>query len=383
MPIYANDNIENREGVFMSRYTVKIGIFEKTANKPEQRLHMILDGGIPDILVNDVLLRQNFIKKKDIPHRENTGPVFRWCKFANYIWEHYQKTYMNASMDNIYEFLYMLEDLEGCSYLTISGYVAVISKVYEHLAAHNYPIDKSLFRPTEDILITGRKKSRRQNLTYISNLRQLFKSKEIREASMPSYEKWYTKDIEEKLLSVLRIDYACIFMLTIFTGFRISSVLALRVDSIDLKNMRVNETISKTGKIHSVIIPSELCRFLTTYITEVRSQYKSNSSVLFINKAGMPITYNACDKAFKRAAKKAGITEKIHTHAGRATFLAALRSKQINDKRENRDTFSDADICQLMDWSSMACLENYDMNRIQEISPLIKEVQEEIYNLET
>ncbi len=119
---------------------------------------------------------------------------------------------------------------------------------------------------------------------------------------------------------------------------------------------------------------------ISTYINEMRSLYISDSEYLFIGRNGLPITYNAYLKALQRASEKSGINEKLHTHSGRATFLYKLRSFQLEQKRAGRETITDEDICQLMDWKSMQCLNNYDkINRIQEISPLIAEFQKDIY----
>ena len=91
------------------------------------------------------------------------------------------------------------------------------------------------------------------------------------------------------------------------------------------------------------------------------------------------MTYGSYYSALKRAAEK--VRQKhpelelgeVHTHAGRSTFAAALRSYQLRERRLGRETISDQDFCLLMDWTSLQCLKSYDLaTRIQEVSPLME-----------
>ena len=91
------------------------------------------------------------------------------------------------------------------------------------------------------------------------------------------------------------------------------------------------------------------------------------------------MSYGTYYSALKRAAEK--VRKKypelelgtVHTHAGRSTFAAALRSYQLRERRLGHETLSDEDFCILMDWRSLQCLKDYDLaTRIQEISPLLE-----------
>lgn len=366
----------------MSRYTVEKATFKE--NSTEQKLHVILDNGVPDILANQALLNKMRSGKNRLSNRaENTSSIYRWCKFSNYIWETKQKTYKEATMNDIYSFLCFLFNEKNFKYNNLISYISVLSQVYENLALRHYPIDKSLFRPTPAMVIRKSRNSKSQKLTYVSNLKALFFQQEDGGNIMPSYCKWYTPEQIAKISDALRLDYECIFLISIYTGFRISSILSLKLDSINLQESVITETSSKTGQIHSISIPENLRQKISTYINEMRSLYGSYSEYLFIGRNGLPITYNAYLKALQRTSKITGINEKLHTHAGRSTFLYNLRSFQLEQKRCGREVFTDEDICQLMDWKSMQCLNNYDKtNRIQELSPIIKEFQNEIYKKE-
>ena len=366
----------------MSRFSVTTAIFEETETHSEYSLHLILDDGIPDVLVNQVfLLKSQRNKKRNSLVREATSCLYQWAIFFIYIWDENNIDYINATSSDILNFLYFLSVEKGMHNNNIDLYINTIARVYENLAIKNIPLDKSLFCPLPEMAISGGLRANRRSLTYISKMRNLLPHENSQPASMPSYCKWYTSSQIDALHSNLRLDYACMFLISVYTGMRASSVLSLHLDSFDARKRTLTERRSKTGQVHTCIIPQSLANKLTTYIIEMRSMYMSSSEILFIQKNGSPVSYNAYRKALSVAAEKAGFTEPVHTHAGRSTFLANLRSYQLRERRLGHETFSDSDICLLMDWSSLKCLYNYDLlTRIQEISPMMGTLQKEIYS---
>lgn len=366
----------------MSRFSVTTAIFEETKTHPEYSLHLILDEGIPDVLINQALLSKSHrSKRQNEPVREITSHLYQWVVFANYLWDENDIYYMDATSADILNFLYFLSVEQGLHNSNIKSYVNTISKVYENLAIKNCSLDNSLFCPLPEMALSGGLRTKQRALTYISQMAKLLPHESSPASSMPSYCKWYTSQQIDALQKNLRLDYACIFLISVYTGMRASSILSLRLDSFNAKNRTLAEKRSKTGQTHTCIIPSSLSSNLTSYIIEMRSMYMSSSEFLFIQKNSSSISYNAYRKALASAAKKAGFTEPVHTHAGRSTFLANLRSYQLRERRLGHETFSDADICLLMDWTSLQCLYNYDLlTRIQEVSPLMDTLQKEIYN---
>lgn len=367
----------------MPRFSIASAIFEETETYPEYSFHLILDDGIPDILVNQVfLLKSRRDRKKNEPVREATSCLYQWINFANYLWDEKNVDYMNATSADILNFFYFLSVEKGLRNRNIISYITTIAKVYENLAIKNCPLDKSLFLPLPEMAICGGLRNNHRSITYISKMKNLLPRDNSQTCSMPSYCKWYTSAQIDALHKNLRLDYACIFLITVYTGMRISSALSLHLDSFDARKRTLSERRSKTGQVHICIIPQSLVNMLTTYILEVRSMYISTSEFLFIQKDGSPVSYNAYRKALSVAAERAGFNEPVHTHAGRSTFLANLRSYQLRERRLGHETFSDADICLLMDWSSLNCLYNYDLlTRIQEVSPMMDMLQKEIYSV--
>ncbi|WP_418846569.1 tyrosine-type recombinase/integrase [Phocaeicola sp.] len=367
----------------MARFSVSLAIFEETESHPEYSLHLILDDGIPDVPVNQALLQKSLRKKRNNdPIRESTSALYQWTDYANYLWYEQSIHYMDAPSSSILDYLYFLSTEKGLRNDNIKSYINTISKVYETLAIKNYSLHESLFRPVPEMALHGSIQTQnRHQLTFISKMSSLLPRESKITTPMPSYCKWYTKQQIDALQNQLRLDYSCIFLISIYTGLRISSILSLRLDSFNQTQNTISETRSKTGQIHTCYIPRTLTNMLTTYITEMRSMYMSPSEFLFIQKDGSLISYNAYQKALCVAAKNAGFQEPVHTHAGRSTFLANLRSYQLREKRLGHETFSDSDICLLMDWTSLQCLYNYDsITRIQELSPLLDILQQEIYN---
>lgn len=157
----------------------------------------------------------------------------------------------------------------------IDLYINTIARVYENLAIKNIPLDKSLFCPLPEMAISGGLRANRRSLTYISKMRNLLPHENSQPASMPSYCKWYTSSQIDALHSNLRLDYACMFLISVYTGMRASSVLSLHLDSFDARKRTLTERRSKTGQVHTCIIPQSLANKLTTYIIEMRSIHQS------------------------------------------------------------------------------------------------------------
>lgn len=110
---------------------------------------------------------------------------------------------------------------------------------------------------------------------------------------------------------------------------------------------------------------------------DVRRKIDTNSEYFFVGSSGKPVTYgsyrSALESARMKVNKKYGWDIKaLHTHAGRSTFAAALRSYQLEQRRKGVPTFSDVDFCNLMDWKSLESLKHYDLvNRVQDVEPIL------------
>lgn len=111
-----------------------------------------------------------------------------------------------------------------------------------------------------------------------------------------------------------------LFLLGIYTGFRISDILKLRVRDV-ADTMHIAVTEQKTGKVRRVVIHDKVRLPLRRYI-----EGKSRTDYLFESrqrgKSGKkkPLDRSTVDKILKQAAKEINYKEPIATHSLRKTF---------------------------------------------------------------
>lgn len=361
------------------RYKVETALFQVRRGLEIER-SIIVDNGIPDTVVNAVLMDNKYT---DFDKRENTGELYLWCDFVNWVYDYLGKEYRDVSLNEIQNYLDDLYYNQDVSYTALSKRINVISKVYELLAAKNEVLDQSLYIPTKEILIRPNKrgKSSGRKVLVIHRLQTLYRPDEHSKYkhSMPEYTKWYTPQEVNAIAKQLRLDYACVFLVSVHTGFRISSILSVRLWDVDLQNGTITPTTSKTRKVHAAALPPFLVQLLTIYITRMRMQYESTSDYLFLGKSGEPMTYYAYRKALNAAGAKIGIKDPLHTHAGRSTYLKNLRTLQFEQQRTHQPAITDAELCALMDWKNLQCLDDYDVQtRAQAAAPLATKIHDMI-----
>jgi len=119
------------------------------------------------------------------------------------------------------------------------------------------------------------------------------------------------------------------------TGLRVSEMIDLRLDQIDLEEgiLKVN---AKTGFSRVLPLTGETIVYLKSYMEKIRpfmATGKPDSDYLFITQRGSGMTRQACWYIIKRYAKHAGITESISPHTLRHSFAANLlqQGKNLQD----------------------------------------------------
>lgn len=359
----------------------------------EEKYLIILQNGIPMVNVNT-----RFIVLQKGQCRPRTTEIYDFCRYLNYL-SSIEKVMETATQMDIYSFLSELYIEENKSYENIRTYCKAISKVYECYATLGFSLDESIYRDDIKLILTGNVngKTKKSNdyITKTNKLIYLFKPKK-KDFRMPQYLKWYQDFEIQEISNQLRLAYRCIYLISIYSGFRVDSILSITLDTVSLKNGYVKPTRTKTGIMHAAVLPEFVIQLLETYVMEIRTPLASQtgflSNYLFLTQngvnKGLPVKYEAYRSALLVAAKKAKkmndrvSTDIVHTHAGRSTFLSRIRSYQLNEKRLGHKTLSDEDICLLMDWTSMQCLKNYDLlTRIQELSPFVGELMDNIYDI--
>jgi len=117
--------------------------------------------------------------------------------------------------------------------------------------------------------------------------------------------------------AIIRLLYA--------TGLRISEALALKEEDVNLKDHYLRVRDSKNGKERIIPISESLVKVCKTYKKyRDRLPHKNNKQAptFFVKINGMPCTYEAVSKWFKKCLKKAAITHtgKLRIHDLRHTF---------------------------------------------------------------
>lgn len=337
-----------------------------------QACYLVLDNGLPAVDINKALI----VKDREYSRPPSTDR-YHLCIFLNYL-NDAGVEYLDATMEQIYQFLVHIYSFEDVSYGTLKKYIDVIGRLYQTMAIIGKPLDSSLYVPMKGCKPKVIRDKHKAPLTKVWYLKSLFKPK--KNMAWQTYTKWYTYEQVNAIAEELSLVHRCIFLCTVYLGYRCSSVLSIKISGIDLRKKHIQPTHSKTGQLHISSMPDELSLLIRSYIENERSRNSGNTSEwLFLNNRGGQMTYGSYYSALKRAAEK--VRKKhpelelgsVHTHAGRSTFAASLRSYQLRERRLGKETLSDEDFCILMDWTSLQCLKNYDLaTRIQEVSSLLE-----------
>lgn len=111
-----------------------------------------------------------------------------------------------------------------------------------------------------------------------------------------------------------------LFLLGIYTGFRIGDLLKLRVRDVS-DSTHITITEQKTGKTRRVIIHDKLRLPLRRYIeNKARTDYLFESRQKSKSGKKKPLDRSTVDKILKQAAQALGYKEPIATHSLRKTF---------------------------------------------------------------
>lgn len=131
--------------------------------------------------------------------------------------------------------------------------------------------------------------------------------------------RWLTAEQARQLLgSVDQRTYRLFFQVMLATGLRVSEVIALRVADFDPERPLVRVVCGKGGDGRLVSVPETLRARLRDYWRTFRPR-----DTFFVRRPGLddrPLLAATVNAALKRAAARAGFTERISTHRLRHTF---------------------------------------------------------------
>ena len=366
-------------------YTVERALIERKGELTP--CYLVLRDGIPATAINKHLL----VKQAKYAHPCST-PAYVIEDFLNTM-DSYGLSIEEITRGNIYDYLSEAYVEDGKAYKTILSYITHIGDLFDDLQIHGFQLHPSLLTTDKHAFYVIRNKKAKRHITTIPLMRAEFipNKNAALSSGMISYTKWYTKEQILAIQAELSPVYRCIFLDTVTTGHRVDSALSITLQSINMREHWIMPTRTKTGRNHRAFLPEFLSEQIYTYQIEDRAaivrKTGTDSQFLFLGRNGKPVTYAAYRAALQTAAKKVrtihpelGLTE-VHTHAGRSTYAAALRSYQKSQQAKGIPTFTDDDFCKLMDWASMQCLDNYDiLTRTQDLSPLVEKFQDGFFS---
>ena len=116
--------------------------------------------------------------------------------------------------------------------------------------------------------------------------------------------------------AMFEIMYAC--------GLRVSEVVSLRVDDIDL-NDHVLRVIGKGSKERIVPFYDEAGDFLKLYLNQVRKKWcDEKERICFLNLKGNPLTTRGVQYILDKVVLKSNLLLKVHPHMFRHSFATHL-----------------------------------------------------------
>lgn len=321
-------------------------------------------------------------------HQMNQGSVgtarqyaYKLCAFLNYLENAHHITYKEATVNHLDLYIKFLRygkpgevfDIseENKSGFTIKSYFIVIKRFYQYLYQKNIDMNMPMEEKQHAKNVHSYLYGQQWSEVYIKlNIDDSFE----RGKPPVKYEKWYTDEQEDAIISNLRTyrDKA-IFSITC-DGLRIDEVLSAQMDLYENATGVLQLYRSKgrqTGNVDRMCVLSERSQsLLEEYFFNEREPVEAAllsksivpPSEIFINikkrddSYGEPVKYHNILGIIKRAAGKAGFdTSVIRTHSGRSTRANELFRIQATQP----GTLTDSQIQQMMGWKNLSSAEPY------------------------
>jgi site-specific recombinase XerD len=123
-------------------------------------------------------------------------------------------------------------------------------------------------------------------------------------------------------------DYA-IIMTFLQTGIRLSELVNLRVDDVDLEHRILTVRQGKGKKDRHIPLVDEAAKALRNYLRYRNTELILNDEIFFLAKNGTSLNVSTVKYLVTKYVKKAGIRKRVSVHTLRHTFGAHKADKQM------------------------------------------------------
>ena len=231
-----------------------------------KRCQILKDTTVLSVPVNTALVDLQ-LKRKD-----SANSI---CSYARIFCDHLlQKGITDLADVTAADLRFFAEELisAGKSAAVVNAYASLIGEIFNAFIELNGHPHSTLLKGDAAFAAGGRGKKRRSNYTLAAAIirRKVSKKERRQKTAMITYTKWYTPEEVQLVAQTLSLRDRCIFLLSIETGYRISSVLSIFATTENIKNGFVEETFSKTGPTHAARISPTLQRYLAEYMATER-----------------------------------------------------------------------------------------------------------------
>lgn len=133
------------------------------------------------------------------------------------------------------------------------------------------------------------------------------------------------QEIEAIINSIINHKHKLLVAITYGAGLRVSEVIGLRVNDVDLENLTIHIKEAKGKKDRITVFPKKLINDFRNLIAG-----KSANDLIFESELGGKLTDRSAQAVFYRALKKSGIAKNASFHSLRHSFATHLLENGVD-----------------------------------------------------
>lgn len=212
-------------------------------------------------------------------------------------------------------------EIRNSSRRTVSGYIYSVERFLEY--AENKGLNEDSVKDyVQKNLQNKNPSSVRRDLFAI---KFFFENVLKQKIKIPNPKKNHTlpeiltiKEVKKLIESTSNIKHKIIIKLLYGCGLRVSEIVNLKKNDLDLKEGLIHIRLAKGKKDRFVKIPSSMEEQLESYIKNLEEE------ILFPSNRGGKLTKDTIQKIVQNSAKKAGIKKRVYPHLLRHSFATHL-----------------------------------------------------------